>query len=326
MTDNIGLGPRPDLTAGPTNPWLHRFAVVVMVATFVLIVAGGNVTSKDAGMAVPDWPLSFGSVNPEGWTGMPGVRDEHGHRLIGASVGVLVTALAIWLAVGDPRRWVKWMGLAAWLAVVVQGLMGGLRVTENSISLAIVHGCFAQAFFCLTVAIVAVTSPHWPTPRGQAGERPPGVSPADERALRWSTGGLVGAVFVQLILGALIRHTGSTWVPHVGWAVVVGLALMTAARYVFTHAEAKRTLAGPMIGLLLLYGIQLILGLATLIVVYSMASSQPQSLTQAALPTIHTAMGAAILGVAAFLAVRSYGLTATTVNEAASAELRGVPA
>ena len=94
------------------DPWLHGFAILVMLATFILLLAGGNVTSRAAGLAVPDWPLSFHSVNPPGWTNNfagkhPGVRDEHGHRLIGATVGVLVTALAIWLAARDPRRWMK---------------------------------------------------------------------------------------------------------------------------------------------------------------------------------------------------------------------------
>src|SRR5689334_101945 len=128
---------------------MATFAKVVVAATFVLIVAGGNVTSKGAGMAVPDWPTSFGSFNPSGWTSnmhglIPGVRDEHFHRLLGATVGVLVIALTVWVCVRDSRRPVRYLVLAALAMVCIQGVMGGKRVTENSLTLAVIHGCFAQ--------------------------------------------------------------------------------------------------------------------------------------------------------------------------------------
>jgi cytochrome c oxidase assembly protein subunit 15 len=331
QTCPAGRGPAG---AVPYNPWLHGFAVAVMVSTFVLLLAGGNVTSKAAGMAVPDWPLSFNSVNPEGWTSNmggqnPGVRDEHGHRLIGATVGFLVTVLAVWLAVGDPRRWVKILGLIAWLAVVVQGVMGGLRVTENSVMLAAVHGCFAQAFFALSVALVVVTSRQWADDAGLApglqGELP---SAFDNRALMWATVGAVLVIYVQLILGVILRHLTWTWIPHMAWAVMVGLALMTAVRYVFQHPYARDRLSGPMIGLLILYFGQLAIGLTTLLVVYpmwSMGVRNPQTFVQDWLPTIHLAVGAAILGIASYVAVRAVGIGKWS-PAGAPAEMQGVPA
>jgi cytochrome c oxidase assembly protein subunit 15 len=279
---------------------------------------------------VLDWPTSFHQFNPPGWTSdfggqKPGVRDEHGHRLIGATVGFLVTVLAIWLATRDPRRWVKYMGLAAWIGVVIQGVMGGLRVIDKSLALAVIHGCFAQAFFCLLVALVAVTSRSWLQPGAPSqGKR---AEPADDAALVWATTGAVLVIYIQLILGAVLRHTQTTWIPHLSWAVMVGLAIMTATRYVYQHPVARRSLSSHVVGLIVMYGTQLVLGLATLLVIYPMWSEglrNPQTFAQTWLPTIHLGVGAGILGLAASLAVRARRLAGRADSLATRAE--GVPA
>lgn len=318
----------------PYNPWLHGFAVAVMLSTFLLLLAGGNVTSRAAGMAVPDWPLSFKSVNPDGWTTNmggqnPGVRDEHGHRLIGATVGFLVTVLAIWLAARDPRRWVKILGFVAWLAVVVQGVMGGFRVLDNSVTLAVIHGCFAQAFFVLTVALAVVTSHHWAEDARQARE-PARESPTafQNGALAWATSACVLVIYVQLILGAVLRHLSWTWIPHMAWAVMVGLALMTAARYVYEHPYARERLSAPTISLFILYFLQIALGLGTLLVIYPMWSQgfrAPQTFVQTWLPTIHLAVGASILGITGYVAVRAAAIAKWSPS-IVPPEAQGVPA
>lgn len=328
-------------SAGPAyfHPWVHALAIAVMLATFVLLLAGANVTSKDAGMAVPDWPTSFGSVNPEGWTSnmggeRPGVRDEHGHRLIGALVGVMVTALAVWLVVRDPRRWVKAMAVIAWFAVAIQGVMGGLRVLENSVALAIVHGVFAQMFFCLSVALVVVTSRFWAEDLRQRRDADGSAeatteSAGTETALVYATWATVGVILVQLLLGAIMRHTGWTWIPHMAWAFVVGLALMTIARYVFSHPYARRALSSAMVTLLVLYAFQIVLGLVTLIVVYPMWTqgvTVPQNAAQDWLPTIHMGVGAAILGTTAYLAVRASGIARQSGEVRLAGRVEGVPA
>ncbi|HYP54267.1 MAG TPA: COX15/CtaA family protein, partial [Pyrinomonadaceae bacterium] len=106
---------------------LHRFSLLVVGATFVLIVAGALVTSNDAGLAVPDWPLSFGRLHPP--MGLIGnVFYEHGHRMIATTVGVLVILLNVYLWRSEPRRWVRRLGLLALAAVITQGLLGGLTV------------------------------------------------------------------------------------------------------------------------------------------------------------------------------------------------------
>jgi cytochrome c oxidase assembly protein subunit 15 len=139
----------------------HRFAVLAVVATFPLVFVGGAVTSKNAGMAVPDWPLSFGSVNPPGWWEMDQVNYEHGHRLLGTTVGLLVLTLAVWTGWRDPRKSLRSFAYALLAAVVVQGLLGGIRVLWDSKALALIHGCTAQLFFAGIVVMACVSAPGW---------------------------------------------------------------------------------------------------------------------------------------------------------------------
>ncbi len=305
-----------------------------MVATFLLIGVGGNVTSKGVGMSVPDWPTSFGSFNPAGWTrnmdgAVYGVRDEHFHRLMGATVGVLVIILTGWLLAfrlapflrekklvfKEPRAWVRRLGLASLLAVIVQGLMGGFRVTEISLVLAIIHGCFAQAVFCLLIALAMALSPHWP----RAGVVSPAGSAALDlnRRLRLWTMMLTGAVYLQLVLGAIFRHTGVgvMGIVHVGGALVVGSLLIQAANYSMGRPESDR-LSRLTIGLFLLYGVQVVLGVASYLAVLSMNGRNPAGVIQTYAPTLHVAVGAVILGTSFALALRSVAVTGGRANSA----------
>lgn len=303
------------------NIWLHRYAIGLVMLTFLLIVAGGNVTSKKAGLAVPDWPLSFGSVNPEGWTQTPQVRDEHGHRLIGATVGLVAIGLVVLLVRHEPRRWVRRMGYVALAGVIVQGVMGGLRVTEKSLALAIVHGCFAQAFFCLTIAIALVTSA-----KPQQDASLAASDPGRARALRTWTTALVICVYAQLILGALLRHLGGghAAATHVVGALIVGGALIMVAQLVFSRPEAEKALAGRTIGLLASYGLQLALGVAAYVLVNPLEERNPVTFWQMLVPTLHVAVGAGILGMSFALAFRTRMLT--RAKEPTMLEAEGVPA
>jgi cytochrome c oxidase assembly protein subunit 15 len=179
---------------------VHRFAVLTAGATFVLIFVGGLVTSTGSGLAVPDWPLAFGQVFPPM---VGGVLYEHGHRLVAALVGVLTTVLAVWLWMVEPRAWVRGLGVGALLVVLLQGLLGGLTVLYLlPMPVSVAHALLAQIFFCLTVALTVVTGPQWA--RGAGGSGGP-VGP-ELPALSAVT---VVAVFGQLILGAVMRHTGA---------------------------------------------------------------------------------------------------------------------
>lgn len=182
------------------NKALHRFALFTACSTFLLIIAGGMVTSTGSGLAVPDWPLSYGQVMPPM---VGGIFYEHGHRMIATFVGLLTVILAVWLWRAEARRWVRTLGIIAVAAVVLQGALGGLTVifllpTPISVS----HAALAQSFFCLVSAIALFTSPWWH--RASAGLQ----QNADPRLFKIAVA-LTIVIFVQLILGAVMRHTAS---------------------------------------------------------------------------------------------------------------------
>ena len=187
---------------------LHGAACFLAAAIVVLICSGGLVTSHEAGMAVPDWPNSFGYnmflFPVSRWVG--GVLFEHTHRLIASGVGLLTLAFcALTLKVED-RRWVKGMAGLTVLAVILQGVLGGLRVTAHNQVLGLLHGCLAQSYLSLVAVIGLVTSRFW------RGWKPASVSPAIP-ALRRGVLIVTGMTFVQLVLGAAMRHS------HAGLAI-----------------------------------------------------------------------------------------------------------
>ncbi len=244
----------------PYRPWLHRFAILFVLCTFVLIILGGTVTSKGAGLAVPDWPNTFNYnmflFPPSMWVG--GIFWEHTHRLMGSLVGFMAIIMCIWLwqtntadeseggqddsgstalrgpavairllqaNTGDEseaaiRPWLKYFGIATLIMVIAQGLMGGFRVTQLSIWLAVFHGITAQVFVCMTVLIAAATSRWW-IQRGTANHKSQVTnhkSPDAQNSelgtrnyaplLRPAVVALV-ALFIQLALGATVRHHGA---------------------------------------------------------------------------------------------------------------------
>src|SRR5213594_2675189 len=151
------------MTRTTDNVWLSRFALLTALATLVLICFGGLVTSHGAGMAVPDWPNTFGYnlffFPVSQWVG--GIFYEHTHRLVASGVGLLTTVLAVWLWLKESRRWLRWLGIVAFLAVVLQGVLGGLRVVLFKDELGIVHATLGQLFFALTGSIALFTSRWW---------------------------------------------------------------------------------------------------------------------------------------------------------------------
>jgi heme a synthase len=186
------------------SPRLFWIALVTTCATFPLIVMGGLVTSHRAGLSVPDWPNSYGynmfTFPPSKWIG--GIFYEHTHRLMGTVVGMCSIVLAICAWKLESRRWVRWLAYGVLGAVIFQGVLGGLRVVLVKLDLAIVHACFAQAFFCLAALTAIVTSRWW--------QSAPDLSASEDR-LRGSN--LIAlavtslfAVYLQLFLGATMRH------------------------------------------------------------------------------------------------------------------------
>src|SRR5882762_3103343 len=146
-----------------SNPWLFRFAGLTAFVTFLLIGLGGLVTSHGVGMSVPDWPNTYGynmfAFPISKWVG--GIFYEHTHRLLASAVGLLTTILAVWLCLADSRKWMHWLGIAAFIGVIAQGILGGLRVTMHMDSLGVFHATIAQMFFILVCAITLFTSRFW---------------------------------------------------------------------------------------------------------------------------------------------------------------------
>src|SRR6266513_2322222 len=182
--------------------WLNRFALITCVATLFLICSGGMVTSKGVGLAVPDWPTTFGYsmflFPVSKWIG--GIFFEHTHRLIASAVGFLTIILATWLWRSEPRTWVRNLGVLALGAVILQGVLGGLRVTMLKDEIGIFHACLAQAFLGLVVVIALVTSKFWCALSGAA------VDPKKFALIKTIAIAATVAIYVQLALGATMRH------------------------------------------------------------------------------------------------------------------------
>ena len=210
---------------GSEAVWPHRMAVTLACATFPLLFIGGLVTSKGAGLAVPDWPTTFGyNMFLYPWSKMVGgVFYEHSHRLIGSTVGLLTVVLALWLWTREPRPWVRWLGLVAVLGVIVQGVLGGLRVVLVQHGLALVHACVAQAFLGLMVGLAVVTSSHW---QNASPPRSVEVTRCGPLALVTAT-----LVYLQIGFGVLLTHTGGWLSGHLMFAgLVTGAILLLAGR------------------------------------------------------------------------------------------------
>ena len=186
------------------NRGLHILAILTAISTFPLIFMGGLVTSHGAGLAVPDWPNSFGynmfTFPPSQWIG--GIWYEHVHRLMGSLVGFLAILVVVWAFLKENRTWVKWLAGGLLLMVIIQGVLGGLRVIWVHLDLAIVHACVGQAFFCMAGLMVAVTSRWWIEHQKEHGR---GVSVAGLRLAKLAAIAVV-LIYLQLIVGAIMRH------------------------------------------------------------------------------------------------------------------------
>ena len=209
------------------QPGLHRFSILLAIATLFLIIAGAAVTSNEAGLSVPDWPLSYGKVMPEM---KGGVFYEHGHRMVASTVGFLTVIMAGLLLWKEPRKWMKRMGLVALGLVILQGLLGGLTVLlllPKSVSIA--HACLAQLFFSTTAAMTFFLSKEWT-------EQPPQVV-LDHGwpSLRSVAVAVPVIILMQLLMGAAFRHKAAGIIPHIGGAFVVAAAVFTFGISLVTH-------------------------------------------------------------------------------------------
>jgi heme a synthase len=293
--------------------WLHRYAQFVSAATVLLIVAGGLVTSTGSGLAVPDWPTSYGwnmfTFPMKHMVG--GIFYEHGHRLIASAVGFLTIILSLWLWKTEPRRWMRVLGFTALAAVCLQGLLGGITVLyflPTPVSTA--HAGLAQIFFCLTIAIALFTSRSWTRPKHE---------PVDDRSLRLVATTTTVLIYLQIIVGATMRHSDAglairdfplvfgglfppEWTPQIAihyahrvGALIVTLAIAATAGHVLYHHSPRSELRGPAITLACLVLVQVTLGA---FVIWSEKNVE--------INTAHVAIGAITLATSLVLTLRSH--------------------
>jgi cytochrome c oxidase assembly protein subunit 15 len=308
-----GRGAPPPRTSAPAG-WPHRLAVLTLGATLVLVVAGGLVTNTGAALAVPDWPTTFGhNMFLFPWSGMVGgVLFEHGHRLLGAGVGMLTLALAAVLWRAERRGWVRGLGVLAVVLVCVQGLLGGLRVLWLRDALAIAHGCLAQAFVALVVALAAVTAREWSTPARPAG----GMA-----STAWLSLAVAGALYAQVVLGALTTHAG--WVTlHVAGAVATVLLGTVLASHVLGRHAGEPALTRPAGALAGLLVVQVGLGLGAYLARFTALAVPGGAPIGLALPVGHRLTASLLLGASVVLALRSWRRRMAVPEPAAPGERR----
>jgi cytochrome c oxidase assembly protein subunit 15 len=266
---------------------LYHFARFNSIAAFFLLIAGGLVTSTGSGLAVPDWPLSYGRFFPrmEG-----GVLFEHGHRLIAGSVGLMTWALALWVYLYEKRSWVRYLASAAALGIAIQAILGGITVLYGlPATVSIAHACLAQAIFCLLLILAEAL-----TYRASSG--PYLIMRSQQACLIGILA--ISSVYAQLILGAILRHTGRGLLAHILVAFVASAVLGCIIYRSFSEVQAP-ALHKPAALILGLLPLQWILGLASLF-----ARSQRVPLWTSLVPTAHLACGALILGAAVIWTMR----------------------
>jgi cytochrome c oxidase assembly protein subunit 15 len=257
----------------------------VAFATFLLVIAGGLVTSTGSALAVPDWPLANGQFFPK-MAG--GVLFEHGHRLIAATVGLLTIVLAVWTVRKDPRPGVRRLGIWAIAAVVTQGLLGGITVIYRLPPvISVAHACLAQTFFTIMTCLAVLTGP-W-------GWMPVELNPSrDARKLRSLA--LMTAAFIalQVLAGATLRHTGRGLGFHILVALLVAIHVLLLARRVLKGSERRADLRTLAISLTVLLGTQLMLG------------GHAWRTAAVAATTAHVATGALMLACSVALAMQTF--------------------
>ena len=290
---------------------LHKYSRFVAACTVLLILAGSFVTSTDSGLSVPDWPTTYG----QNMFTFPlskmvgGIFYEHGHRLIASTVGFLTIGLAAWLWFAEPRKWMRWFGVAALGAIVAQGLLGGLTVLfflPPAVSTA--HAGLAEIFFCITVAIAVFTSPGWKTNTG-----------VDDATLRRLATATTVLIYTQILIGATMRHTGAGLaIPDFPWmfghvipdhwsskiaihfahrvgALVVSAAIVATSIYVWRRHGDRMELTRPATLILFLVGVQVMLGAFTVL-----------SKRDVWINSLHVVCGALVLTTSLVITLRSY--------------------
>lgn len=290
---------------------VHRYAIFLAICTFLLLIAGALVTSNDAALSVPDWPLSYGSLAPPM---VGGIRYEHTHRVIAALVGLLTIVFAVLLWRRDQRRWVRRLGLAAVGAVIAQGLLGGLTVRLYlHYGIPVAHACLAQIFFGTIISLAIFTSKWWMSD-------PPQLEDHGSPSIH-SLATLTSAViFLQVVLGAGFRHRDIPIWPHaVGAVVVLGVVTWTAVALKKRFASSAE-MSRIRVLMHAILGTQLLLGVAAWWA-RTAADAQPQPMALFVATTVtHTVVGALLFALSIVVALVCYRLVPRRREVAATSQ------
>jgi heme A synthase len=307
----------PEPIASPR--WLHRWALLTVCATVPVLLLGAEVTTKKVGMVDPvglrePWHLFV--ILEEAWRQL-GLLIEHSHRTTGWIIGICSIVLVIGLWRWEPRRWLRWVGVAAMLGIGIQGVLGIFRVNLNALmggQLALVHGCFAQLVFALLVSLVLFTSRGWTT-------APQVSAPAADwsRLRRWSIL-VAGLIYFQLVLGGFVRHTtsplGQRGHLFVAFAVVAAVAWLV--KLVLETQAGNRPLTGAVKLLASLVVLQLLLGVESWMMKFAagfaMADLQAIPPQQELVRTAHFLVGSAVFATAVVVALRAHRQMALAVQ------------
>ncbi len=308
MSVHSGADPRPQ-AQGPSRSfdrWRHRFSVLMVGATLFLIFAGGLVTSTGSGLAVPDWPLSYGMLMPPM---VGGIFYEHGHRMVATGVGFLTLVFAFWTARRETRPGVRRLAWAALGIVIAQGVLGGITVRfflPPAVSIA--HACLAQTFFCVLIALSYGLSREW---LGAP------ATNSDTTGVRGAALAATLVVWLQLLVGATMRHlhaglaipdfplafgqlvpsfTSTAIAVHFGHRVGAVLVLACLLRLLVAAQRSRdRSLARMGVLALGLALVQVALGAATILTAKAVVPT-----------TFHVATGAAVLGTCWLTTLRAW--------------------
>jgi cytochrome c oxidase assembly protein subunit 15 len=279
---------------------MHMYSRALAAVTFLLVIAGGLVTSTRSGLSVPDWPLSYGTWMPPM---VGGIRFEHSHRMIASLVGLMTLILSVWMIFVEKRKWVRWFAIGALGLVAAQGILGGMTVLFLlPAPISILHACLAQTFFAVVVALAFVTSKEW-------------IRVVSSRASRRNDGRIllmtIALIFLQLILGAALRHTGNRAlaISHIVTGFLVLVHAILAMLNAFKHPEGEGKLVRPAIFLGSLALIQMSLGMGAFFYTAIAGKTVSPSAGRIFFLTAHQSVGALLLAVSVFLALRVWRMT-----------------
>jgi len=297
--------------ASTYNPGVHRFAVFVVIWTILLLVAGALVTSNDAALAVPDWPLSYGSLTPPM---VGGIFYEHSHRLIAGGLGIFALVLAVLVWVKDGRRWLRWFGIIAVLGVAVQAVLGGQVVIRLlHYWLPVIHACFAQIVFAAVLSIAVFTSGWWVTDRASLEDR--GTPTIHSLVL---LNALI--VYFQVFLGAGFRHQDLPIWPHIAGSMLVLASVVWTTVVLRKRFSQSRELSKARALLHAVFGVQFLLGLGAYWARLTTADAPQPMRLMVVLTVTHTVVGALLFAVSVLTVLLCYRLVPRRREVAAAAQ------